>query len=574
MNNSSKVSPELEIMRHSLAHILAMALLRIYPGAKLGIGPALDHGFYYEVDTATRISFKDLPKIEAEMRKIISEELPFKQFMTPKEQAFDTLLQAGQIYKSELLQQIPDEQVSFYRTGEFFDLCRGPHVADTSKVGAFKLNRISSSYWLGQKNRPKLTKIEGVAFRTQAEVDAYIEKQRELAQRDYRKIGRNMQLLAFDEELGNEFVTWLPKGNLIKDTLTEYIFKLLTAHGFARLQTPAISKFSAYRDYFEDENLKKEYLPILKVDDNQYLLRKNAFYQHTSVYKATKRSYRSMPVRFFEQLDSYFVKKDTLNHSQAIQCHSFTTKEQVSDEIETMIKLLDATYSMIGIAGVQIHAKIPDAESKNPALEMAQEAVGYMQKALASLKRVAKIMSEEHCQEGGTLSFVTKDIHGHYIELASIKIDMISGLKEKLQYYKTDNTTTHPVIIEMNVLSSFDILFKLLLEQNLGAFPIWLAPTQVVIIAISEKFNHNAQEVYDLLLKENIRVDMNTKDEPMQSKIRAAEQDSIPYMVIVGEKEIRTSSVSVRQRNGQELGLIRIEEFVDRLRSELFPKIV
>lgn len=578
MDPSSTKTSDIEISRHSLAHILAMAVVRLYPNAKIGIGPAVDNGFYYEVDTGSKLVYKDLTNIEAEMRKIITEALPFKQFFSPKEQAFDTLLQSGQIYKSELLQQIPDEQVSFYRTGEFFDLCRGPHVPDTSKVTPFALTKISSGYWLGQKNRPRLQKIEGVSFATNEELNEYLTIQKELAQRDYRKIARKMKLMIFDEELGTEFTTWLPLGNVIKDVATDYIFKLLNLQGFDKILTPAISKFTVYRDYFEDEQLKKSYLPTIKNADQEYLIRKNAFYQHGVVFKSVKRSYKQLPVRFSELINAYFVTPEANNSSsitskQAIQTHSYLLDEQVVPEIEASLELLEKIYGSLGITGIQILAKVPDTKDTSHINEQAQTAVTFLQKALANLKKVAKIAPNQHCAEGGELVFIVKDIHGNPVEIASLKVDTVSALKDKITYINKANQTRPPVILQLNVIHSFEALFKIILEQNLGAFPIWLAPIQVAVISISEKYNHNAQEVFKLLQDEGIRTNINTKDEPMQSKIRSAEQECIPYMLIVGEKEIRTNSVSIRQRNGQELGLVRIEEFMDKLRADLFPKI-
>ncbi len=577
MDVNSKDKFELEQMRHSLAHILAMALLKIYPNAKLGIGPVIENGFYYEVDANTKIVFKDLLAIEEEMHKIIKEDIPFKQFFIPKEQAFDTLLQSGQIYKSELLQQVPDAQVSFYKTGDFFDLCRGPHLQSTGKVGFFKLTQISTSHWLGQKDRPKLQRIDGVAFETKKELDEYLEVQEELAKRDYHKIGRHLKLISFDDDLGTEFVTWQPKGSLVKEVITDYLFGLLAFHGFDRLETPAISKFTLYRDYFEDEHLKKEYLPVIKAENNQYLLRKNAFYQHCIVYKSLKRSYKNMPVRYCELIDTYFLNPNSnygeIMQQQIMQTHIFLSAEQVVSELQGIFLLLDQIFQNFSLNNINILARIPDQKLTNPNIEQARKAIEYLQEALASQKRIAKIATNEYCNEGSELVFTTKDIHGETIEIASLRLDMVSGQKEKLTYVNNVNRPDTPVIIQCNLVSSLDNLFKLLLESNLGAFPLWLAPSQVVIIAISEKYNTNAQEVYNILIKEGLRVQMNIKDQPMQAKIRSAEQENIPYMLIIGEKELRTNSVSIRQRNGQELGLVRIEEFIDRVKAEQFPRI-
>ncbi len=577
MDQATKNTSDLEKSRHSLAHILAMAVIRLYPETKIGIGPAIENGFYYEVDTGKKLGFKDLEKIEIEMKKIIAEALPFKQFFSPKDQAFDTLLQSGQIYKSELLQQIPDEQVSFFRTGEFFDLCRGPHVENTSLVDPFKLTKISTTNWLGEKSRPKLQKIEGVSFATENELNEFLALQKELALRDYKKISKAMHLMAFSEEAGTEFITWLPLGTTTKEVLTEYIFDILQLQGYKRIQTPEISKFTLYRDYFEDESLKKTYLPSIKNNDQEFLLRKNAFYHHGLVFKSSKRSYKSLPAKFSELIDSYYLQEKhgnfNIEHKEGIQTHCYLNEDQVISEVENSLLLLEKIYGNLNVSGIQIQARIPDPKDDTHTAEQARTAVTFLQKALANMKKIAKVSTENICKEGAELSFIIKDIHGINFEIASLKVDTISGVKDKLIYTNKSNQNRFPVILQLSVISSFENLFKILLEQNLGAFPIWLAPIQVIVIAISEKYNHSAQEVFNLLKKEGIRAEINIKDSPMQAKIRSAEQNAIPYMLIVGEKEIRTNSVSIRQRNGQELGLIRIEEFIDRLDADLFPKI-
>lgn len=577
MDHTNKKISTLETSRHSLAHILAMAVIRLYPDAKIGIGPAIDNGFYYEVDVPNRLVFKDLKKIEAEMQKIINEAIPFKQFFSPKDQAFDTLLQTGQIYKSELLQQVPDEQVSFFKTGDFFDLCRGPHVENTSLVTPFKLTKLSNTHWLGQKDRPRMQKIEGVSFATEEELNEYLAIQKDLASRDYRKIAKKMQLMNFTEEAGTEFSTWLPLGNTIKEVLSDYIFDILKNQGYQRIQTPEISKYTLYRDYFEDEELKKSYLPIIKFDEEEYLLRKNAFFHHGLVFKSTKRSYKYLPIKFAELVNSYYLKpsksQTKVQHKEGIQTHTYLREDQINTEIEASLLLLEKVYGSLDISGIQIQARIPDPKDKSHLAEQARTAVDFLQKSLANTKKVAKVSASQYCKEGGELAFLVKDIHGKSIEIASLKIDTVSGSKDKLFFINKSNQTRSAIIIQLNIIKSFENLFKIILEQNLGAFPIWMSPIQVIVISISEKYNHSAQEVLNLLKEKGIRAEIDIRDAPMQSKIRAAEQNAIPYMLIVGEKELRTNSVSIRQRNGQELGLIRIEEFIERLDSDLFPKI-
>jgi threonyl-tRNA synthetase len=577
MNEASQKQAAQELMRHSMAHILAMAVLKLYPNTKIGIGPAIDNGFYYEVDAPVKLTPKDLPKIEAEMKKIIAEELPFKQIIIPKEQAFDTLMQSGQIYKTELLRQIPDDSVSFYKTGDFYDMCRGPHLAHTGLAGHFKLTKISSSFWLGEKSRPKLQRIEGVAFMEKDDLDLYLESQKEILQRDYRKIGRRLNLLTYDEDIGNNLLIWLPKGDIVREELKNHLFKKLDEIGVVKLSTPSLAKFTLYRDYFEENKARDKYLPIIKSHRNEYLLRNDCLFHHAGVFKSTKKSYRQMPVRYAEFFNQYKQNLPEapidVEYSQTLQVNIFCRQDQIEDELR---KSLNATISLLKFLEIndfQILARIPDPKFKHDKNFNPKISLRLLEKALAKEKLAAKIISTEHFNLGAELGFYVKDLLGNLINMSSIKIDMVSAMKEELYYINNNNLKEIPAVIRFNFIESFENLLKIMIERDLGVFDVWLAPVQCVIIAISEKFHEAALKIQKQLLANNLRASLNLDPETMQNKIRRAENENIPYMLILGEKEVTTNSVSLRQRNGQELGLIRIEEFIDRVKREIEQKV-
>ncbi len=578
MEETSKTQNDQELIRHSMAHILAMAVMRLYPNTKIGIGPAIENGFYYEVDTPIKITYKDLPKIEAEMNNIISEELQFKQIIIPKEQAFDTLMQSGQIYKTELLKQIPDESVSFFKTGEFYDLCRGPHIKHTGQASFFKLTKISSSYWLGEKNRPKLQRIEGVAFLDKAELDTYLASQKELIQRDYKKIGRRLNLITYDDDIGENLLIWLPKGNVIKEQLKEFVFSKFEEIDTIFLSTPNIGKFTLFRDYFETAKSKDTYLPTIKTTKDEYLMRNDCFYHHSRVFRSTKKSYRQLPIRYteFYNVLGQIVNPETSNSDltffQRLQTNVFARTDQLQDELEKCFSIILNLFQYLKIDSFQIQAKQPNPKDKSNKNKEARGVLKIIEKALAKEKLSAKLIQSDFYNDGIEIQFLIKDISGNSHIISSIKLDITSSEKEELYYVNKNNLKETPAVIRFNAIESFETLFKIILESNQGVFDVWLSPIQCVVIAISEKFHEKANEVVDQLKKEGIRTAKNFDPDTMQNKIRRAENENIPYMLIIGEKELNTNSVSLRQRNGQELGLIRIEEFIDRIHKEIDQK--
>ncbi|HLD03362.1 MAG TPA: threonine--tRNA ligase [Candidatus Dojkabacteria bacterium] len=575
-------STDIESMRHSFAHILAQAVLTLYPGTKMGIGPATEHGFYYDLEIPQKLSPENLPQIEAEMRRIINEELPFKQIIIPRDQAFDTLLQLGQIYKTELLQQVPDEQISFYKTGEdFIDLCRGPHVQHTGQLKAFKLTGISGVYWLGDSSRPQMQRIEGVAFATKDELLEYLAKQEELKLRDHIKMAKELNLFVFNEAAGSLLPFWLPHGYILKQELQQHLKSVLTKHDFQFVETPEISKvnfinFDKYRNY-----KARSYMTSFIIDEEEYILRADSSDQHFAVFLNNKRSYRDLPLKLAEFAVTF--QQDTANLSGLLSAHRFTRisshifckQADIEAQLTNLISIISGLYQTLGLDKYKIHFCLPNKQKSNLYIENQPKwklAINKIEKTLAKTNLPVKVVEGRAEFYGPVLRFYIKDIFERDWELSSIKLDLIQSRTYGLRYINAEGKEKKPAIIHFDLIDSLERLIALIIENSGGDFPVWLAPVQVVIIPISEKYNEAATKVQNTLKESNIRSFLDNRDESMQAKIREAQLNRTPYMLIIGEKELRTNSVSVRPRTGQDLGLLRLEEFLTKITDEIAKK--
>ena len=585
MNTDQKYTPiktDIESMRHSFAHILAQAVLTLYPGTKMGIGPATEHGFYYDLEISQKLSAENLPQIEAEMRRIINEELPFKQITIPRDQAFDTLLQLGQIYKTELLQQVPDEQISFYKTGEeFIDLCRGPHVQHTGQLKAFKLTGISGVYWLGDSSRPQMQRIEGVAFATKEELMEYLAKQEELKLRDHTKMAKELNLFVFNETTGSLLPFWLPHGYILKQELQHYIETLLKENNFQFVETPEISKVNfinidKYRNY-----KARSYLPSFIIDEEEYVLRADSSDQHFAVFLNNKRSYRDLPFKLAEFAVTY--QQDTAHLSGLLSAHRFTRisshifckQSEIEDQLIKLISLITGFYHTLGLDKYKIQLCLPNKQKSNLYIENQPKwklAVNKIEKTLSKTNLAAKGIEGRAEFYGPALRFYIKDVFERDWELSSIKLDLIQSRAYGLRYFNAEGKERKPAVIHFDLIDSLERLIALIIENSGGDFPVWLAPVQVLLIPISEKYNEAAYKVQKTLAENKIRSYLDDRDESMQAKIREAQLERIPYMLIIGEKELRTNSVSVRPRTGQDLGLLRLEEFLAKISEEIAKK--
>lgn len=564
--DKEKSEEKLEIQRHSLAHILAMAVLKLYPDTKLGIGPAINNGFYYEFLTEHKFTMSDLDIIEKEMHEIINRKLEFKQITVSREEAMDILHQSGQIFKTELLKQVPDEQISFFKTENFLDMCRGPHVKTTKDIGVFKLIKTSNTNWLNQEHRPKLQRIIGVSFNDQETLENYLEEIKNLKFKNHEILGRKLDLLLFDKDFSDKNCIWLPNGYVLKEQVKKVFQKEFQDNNYQIIETPDIAKFIFYKEYFEDEEAKKDYLSPLKIGKEDYLIRSNTLAAHNLVFRSKKVSYRQLPVKYGEFSDCYKNNSEQIQF-QTLQGHVYTKNESVIDELKSILSLTIANLTKFGFSNIHLEAITPKEDGSNH-YNSIKDAVNYAQTALNELKLLAKISTVKHSKYGVEISFKIIDIFNKTHTISRVILDLYTGVREKINYIDSDNKPQTSAILHHEFICSIEEFVYLLIEKWEGSFPLWMAPIQIKIIPISDKYIDSAQKIYEILVKEDFRVELDKSNNTMQAKIRNAETEKIPYFLIIGDKEIKTNSVSIRQRDGKELGLVRIEEFISKIKAE------
>lgn len=576
---------KLEKIRHSASHILAQAVLKLYPDAKLGIGPAIDDGFYYDFEFSTPIEEQDLKKIEKEMKKIIKKNLPFQQVLMKRDEAVKYLKAIDQDYKLELLEDIPDEELSFYTTGDndFIDLCRGPHVEGTKEIGAIKLLKTAGAYWRGDENNKMLTRIYGTAFETKEELKDHLQKLDMAERRNHRVLGKKLKLFALIPEIGQGLPVWLPRGYKMRRILENYMIKLEEEHGYVHILSPHINKdelfkISGHLKFYKDAM----YAPI-KVEDESYYLKPMNCPAAMMVYKLEPKSYRDLPFKMGELGTVYrYEKSGELQGLQRVRgftqndAHIYCTKEQLEDEIIEILDMLDQFYKDVGFDKYKYVLALSDQE-KNP-----EKYAGDPEKwatAEDTLRKVLKDRKVEFEEAPGDAAFygpkidvVAVNVFGKEDAVSTVQLDFNLPEKFEIRYIDSNGEEQEPFVIHRALSGSFERFFAFLIEHHGGDFPLWLAPEQVRIVPISENHTEYAQEVYKILKDADIRVEIDNRSKSMQSRIRDGEKMKIPYIVIVGDKEIETETVSVRSRLNKELGLMKNQEFIDYLKEEIRTK--
>ncbi|HRY22185.1 MAG TPA: threonine--tRNA ligase [Candidatus Dojkabacteria bacterium] len=576
---------KLEKMRHSGSHVLAQAVLKLYPDTKLGIGPAIENGFYYDFEFTEPIEEEDLKKIEKEMKKIIKQNLPFKQIMMSKKEAEEYLKKTDQIYKLELLEELEGDKFSFYITGDndFADLCRGPHVGSTKEIGAIKLIKTAGAYWRGDEKNKMLTRIYGTAFETKEELMKYLNDQEELEKRNHRKLGKQLQLFAIINEIGQGLPVWLPRGYIIRTILEDYMLELEREAGYEHILTPHINK----KELFETSghlNFYKEsmYAPI-EIEDETYYLKPMNCPAAMMVYKLTPKSYRELPYKLGEFGTVYrYEKSGELHGFQRVRgftqndAHLFCTPEQLEKVINETFDLLEIFYKDVGFDNYKFRLSLSDKE-KNPDKyagdpEKWKLAEDTLRKVLIDRKAVFEEVPGDAAFYGPKIDVQAVNVFGKEDSVSTIQLDFNLPERFKITYIDSDGEEKQPFIIHRALIGSFERFFAFLIEHHGGDFPLWLTPEQVYIIPISEKHTDYANDVFEQLKEAKIRVKLDNRSKSMQSRIRDAEKMKIPYIVVVGDKEIETETISIRARNNREEGLMKIQEFIDNLKEEIRNK--
>lgn len=562
--------------RHTASHILAQAVKRLYPQTKLAIGPAIADGFYYDFDTEAPLTQDDLGAIEAEMRKIVKEGLSLERFTLPKEEAVELVQSMGEPYKEELAQNLPEgETISFYRQGEFVDLCAGPHVSNTRMIKAIKLTSVAGAYWHGDEKNKMLTRIYGTCFPTKEELNAYLERIEEAKRRDHRKLGKELGLFTFMEE-GPGFPFFLPKGMVLKNTLIEYWRNIHEREGYIEISTPVMLsrqlwETSGHWDHY------KENMYTSTIDGEEFAIKPMNCPGGMLVYKSSGHSYRDLPLRMGELgLVHRHEKSGALHGLMRVRCftqddaHIFMTPEQITDEIKGVVRLIDEVYGVFGFPyHVELSTRPDNSIGSDEDWEMATNG---LKKALDELGMPYSINEGDGAFYGPKIDFHLEDSLGRTWQCGTIQLDFQLPLRFEAEYIGADGEKHRPIMIHRVVFGSIERFIGILTEHFAGKFPTWLAPVQVVVLPISDRFQDYGKGICRELKAAGIRAELDGRDEKIGYKIRDARLNRIPYMLIAGEKEESEKTISVRSREEGEQGSCSLETFVNRILDEIQRK--
>jgi len=566
----------LEILRHSTSHVMAQAVLKLYPGAKLAIGPAIENGFYYDFDLPQPLTVEDLPKIEAEMAKIISADLPFERYELSKAEALNYFQEQDAKYKEELVDGLEDGSISFYKQGDFTDLCRGPHLPSTGRIKAFKLMSVAGAYWRGDSSREMLQRIYGTAFPNKKLLDDYLFKLEEAKKRDHRKLGKELDLFDIMEE-GPGFPFFMPKGMVLRNVLEDFWRQEHKKRGYQEIKTPIIlSEELWHRSGHWDHYQENMY--FTKIDDGNYAVKPMNCPGGMLAFKRKLHSYRDLPQRLAELgLVHRHELSGALHGLMRVRCftqddaHIFMTPDQIKAEILGVIDLIDDFYNVFGFKyHVELSTRPENSMGSDEQWEKATEA---LRDALNAKKIPYKVNEGDGAFYGPKIDFHLEDSIGRTWQCGTIQLDFQMPEKFELTYIGPDGEKHRPVMIHRVVFGSIERFIAILTEHYAGAFPTWLAPVQVIVLAISEDQHEYALKVQAELEQQAIRTEVDLRNEKIGYRIREAQLQKIPYMLVVGEREAQQGTVAVRARKEGDLGAKALAEFVDKIVDEIERKL-
>jgi len=568
----------LAILRHSTSHVMAQAVKALWPGVKLGIGPSIEDGFYYDFDKPEPFQPEDLAKIEAKMKDIVKCDYRFEQSEMKKSEAVKLFKSMGENYKAELAQNVPGDTVTIYKDGDFIDLCRGPHIESTGKIKAFKLLSIAGAYWHGIETNPMLQRIYGTAFETEKDLTDHLSMIEEAKKRDHRIIGKQLEYFSLNEEVGPGLVLYHPKGAMLRMIIENYIRREHLKRGYDLVVGPHIMKSdiwitSGHYEYY------KENMYMFKIEDQEYAIKPMNCPGHILVYKSKTRSYRELPLRFFELGTVYRNEKSGVLHGllrvrgfTQDDAHIFCLREQVEGEIIKVINFVIDTLNVFGFEDFKVELSTRPAKSIGTDADW-EAAEGALKSALAQRYLAYEINEGDGAFYGPKIDIKLKDALKREWQCATIQCDFALPERFDLKYIAEDGKERRPIMLHRVILGSLERFTGALLEHFAGALPLWLAPVQCVIIPVSEKSGPYAATIADALKAVEIRVSVDFRNERLQKKIRDAEMEKIPYMVVVGEKEAQERTVSVRSKSQGDMGKKSVEEFVQMIQKEITEKV-
>ena len=564
--NVQEAEDELRAIRHTASHVLAQAVKRLYPETKLAIGPAIDDGFYYDFDREGGFTPEDLEKLEAEMKKIIKENIPLKPFVLPRDEAIKLMQEKGEPYKVELIEDLPEEEtISFYQQGDFTDLCAGPHIMYTKGVKAFKLTSIAGAYWRGSEKNKMLTRIYGTAFANKEDLENYLTMLEEAKKRDHRKLGKELGLFMM-HDAGPGFPFFLPKGMTLKNTLIDYWREIHLRENYQEVSTPVILsrklwETSGHWDHYKDN------MYTTVIDEEDYAIKPMNCPGGMLVYKSQPRSYRDLPLRVGELgLVHRHEKSGQLHGLMRVRCftqddaHIFMTQEQITEEIKNVTRLINEVYTLFGFEYfVELSTRPEDSMGSDEDWELATNG---LRNALEEMGLDYIVNEGDGAFYGPKIDFHLRDSIGRTWQCGTIQLDFQLPQRFEAEYVAEDGTKKRPIMIHRVCFGSIERFIGILIEHFAGKFPVWLAPVQVKVIPVSEKSMEYATGVYEKLRAAGIRTELDHKDEKVGYKIRQAQLEKVPFMLVLGEKEAAEGAITVRSRDKGDLGSAQLDEFI------------
>ena len=585
---TKKNEEALGVMRHSAAHVMARAIMRLFDGVQLAFGPTIDNGFYYDFDLEHSLSEEDFDAIEAEMKKIIKAAEPFERIEQTRNEALELCEGLAQEYKVEHIQEglTEHEQLSFYRQGEFVDLCRGPHVPNAGAIGAYKLLSVAGAYWKGDSDRKQLQRIYATAFFEKQDLEDHLNRIEEAKKRDHRTIGKQLDLFTINPMVGSGLVLWQPKGAQIRATLEGFVRDELQKRGYQPVYTPNIGKVELYETSGHYPYYKESLFPPMELEDgDQYLLKPMNCPHHVMIYKSRPRSYRDLPLRLAEFGTVYrFEQSGELNGMTRVRgftqddAHIFCLNEQVADEFKGCINMTQFVLESLGLTDYRVRLGFRDPASDKDVgnRDLWDNAQSSLVQVCDELGIEAEAEEGEAAFYGPKADFVLNDCLGREWQLGTVQLDynLPSADRFELEYVGSDNMAHQPVMIHRAPLGSMERFIGMLIEHFAGAFPLWLAPEQARVMVLSQKFEEYGRKVEAQLTAAGLRVTGDYRAEKIGAKIRDAQLELIPYMLIVGGREMETDSVSVRDRIEGDLGSMPVAEAIAKLQGEINARTV
>lgn len=570
---------------HTTSHIMAQAIKRLYGDTvKLAIGPSIDEGFYYDFDSDDKkISQIDFEAIEAEMKKIIKENLEINKFELPRSEAVELAEKLKEPYKVELINDLPeDEVISFYKQGEFTDLCAGPHLMSTGKVKIVKLLKVAGAYWRGSEKNKMLQRVYAISFPKQSMLDEYLQKLEEAKERDHRKLGKELGIFMISDLVGKGFPMWLPNGFLLRRALSDYIMDKELKLGYKHVLTPSLGSVDLYKTSGHWDHYKDDMFPVMKMDNEAYVLRPMNCPHHMMIYKNFLHSYHDLPLRMAEVAHDFryedsgtLVGLERARSFTQNDSHIFCRPDQIKDEFKGVIELILDTYKDFGFKNYKFRLSLRDPENKEKYFDNDE----LWNKSENELREVLTELGVDFYEAKGEAAFYGPKLDvqvisalGHDVTLSTCQLDYQLPEKFELEYVDENGNKVRPVVIHRAILGSLDRFVAFLLEETKGNLPVWLAPVQIKVLPISDKFIDVAKKVYQRLIDECFKVEIDERAEKIGYKIREAQTQKIPYMFIIGAKEFETNTVSIRKRGEGEVGTLSIDDAISKIKKEINDK--